>query len=250
MQYSFKPTFFLTLFCLVLFSIMFSLGIWQLNRVNEKELLQQTVNERTQRETSSLNIKPFHAQPLNPYDQTQVMGHYLPEDQFLLDNIIHKGKAGYYVLTPFEIDQTHEVILVNRGWVSQGKNRQDLPNITIDSKKRTLTGTLAAHRSKPVILGNIDQPISEDSRLWYYMDVKYFEKNAGYRVLPLALQLESEQNLENAIPSAANLIREWPKFDAKTGMHIGYSIQWFVFALFILLAFIGLSFKKINKDQQ
>jgi len=235
---------------------MLSLGIWQMNRASEKELLQSIINQRTQLTPTSLNQKPLNNHEkeyvLNPYERAIVNGHYQPADQFLLDNIMYNGKPGYYAFTPFKIENTNKIILVNRGWIPQGKTRQDLPDFSINTQKRSLTGIIATPRSKPVILGSIDQPISENPNLWYYMDVKHFEKNAGYSVLPWVLRLQTETDLlakTNQKTKSTELIRKWPKFDAKTGMHIGYSIQWFVFALFILLAFIGLSFKKINKDQ-
>jgi len=230
---------------------MFSLGIWQMNRASEKEQLQNTVIERTQHSPISLNQTYLNEsekeQTLNPYEKATVKGYYQPSEQFLLDNIIHNGKPGYYAITPFKIQNTNKVILVNRGWIPQGKTRQTLPEFSISTDKRSLSGIIAKPRSKPVILGSIDQPISENPKLWYYMDVKYFEKNVGYSVLPWVLRLETEDLLPittDKRKTTTKLIREWPVFDAKTGMHIGYAIQWFVFALFVLFAFVGLSFKK------
>ena len=158
----------------------------------------------------------------------------------MLDNIIQNGKPGFYVFTPFEIEGTSDVILVNRGWVAQQKKRLDLPETAIEPGHQTLHGTLAKPRSKPVILGNIDSPISDTPLLWYYMDTEHFEKTVGYSVLPLILRLAPTSNTTPDSP----LIRQWPKFEAKTGMHIGYAIQWFVFTLFVLIAFLGTSFKK------
>jgi len=238
MPYTFKPTFFLSVFCLILFGVFLSLGIWQVNRVGEKELQQQVIDQRTNQPAIRLNQIPTPV--IQPYTKATVSGKYRVNDQFLLDNIIQAGKPGFYVMTPFEIAGTKDTILVNRGWIAQKRPRLDLPVVTTELGDQTLEGTLSTPRSKPVVLGNIDNPVSDTPPLWYYMDTEHFEKTVGYNVLPLVLRLSpTSKPAQN--PS---LIKQWPKFEAKTGMHIGYAIQWFVFALFVLIAFLGTSFKK------
>ena len=244
MPYTFKPIFSLTVFCLILFGVFLSLGIWQVNRIEEKGLQQHVIDKRTEQRPLSLNQSP--TPDILPYLKATATGKYRESEQFLLDNIIQNGKPGFYVITPFEIDGTDDVVLVNRGWIAQQKIRLDLPEITIKSGNQTLHGTLAKPRSKPVILGNIDSPISDTPPLWYYMDAEHFEKTVGYHVLPLILRLAPASS---ANPDSS-LIRQWPKFEAKTGMHIGYAIQWFVFALFVLIAFFGTSFKKNNTGSE
>ena len=49
------------------------------------------------------------------FQKIQINGIYSSNKQFLLDNKVHKRKAGYDVLTPMIVND--RVILVNRGWV-------------------------------------------------------------------------------------------------------------------------------------
>jgi surfeit locus 1 family protein len=242
MPYTFKPTFFLTVFCLILFGAFLSLGIWQVNRAEEKDLQQHVIEKRSEQPSISLN--QLATRNLTPYTKATATGKYRESEQFLLDNIIHNGKPGFYVITPFEIEGTDDIILVNRGWVAQQRKRLNLPRTTIKPDQQTLHGTLAKPRSKPVILGNIDSPISDTPPLWYYMDAEHFEKTVGYSVLPLILRLDATSDATSNTTLGSQLIRQWPKFEAKTGMHIGYAIQWFVFALFVLIALLGTSFQK------
>ncbi len=166
--------------------------------------------------------------------------HYLEQDQIMLDNIVHQGKPGYYLLTPFVLSGSKEIILVNRGWLA--KESKGLPSPVTPTEHTFLKGTLAPPRSKPVILGNIDQPISDTPPLWYYMDIEVFEKQAGYSVLPLVLRLAPDLN--------SIFVRDWPKFQAKSGMHIGYAIQWFVFAFFVLIALAGINITNNTKSNK
>ena len=210
MSYSFQPKLLLSSVCLALCLIFTSLGVWQLERSTEKQKIYSELNLLAKEPARSLNEG---LEQLTPATKAVSRGHYLAKDLFLLDNIVYQGKPGYYVLTPFAIDGSDDIILINRGWVA--KQRGSLPEIATALEQIVIKGTLAPPRSKPVILGNIEQPIS---------------------VLPLVLRLNPEPDSE--------FVRDWPKYEAKSGMHIGYAIQWFVFALFVLIALLGINFKK------
>ncbi len=252
MSYQFKPSWLISSFFFILILGLVCLGIWQLNRANEKHTLQNLINQRSSLEPLSLNM-PF--EEFAPYQIVQATGKYLVKDSFLLDNIVYEGNPGYYLITPFEIMASRSVILVNRGWLPLGKTREHLPKFKTPDGVITLEGHLSHPRSKPVLLGNINSPLSATPPLWYYMDIDFFSQINGYSVLPLVLNLKSGGQTSTfsstRIPTEDTetaLIQDWPSYDAKSGMHIGYSIQWFVFAIFALVAYIGISFKKIKKD--
>jgi len=68
-------------------------------------------------------------------------GHYVPEPQFLLDNRVHDGDAGYDVLTAFGL-KDGRTLLVNRGWVEANPDRAVLPDVQVDANERTIVGQL------------------------------------------------------------------------------------------------------------
>ncbi len=252
MPYQFKPALLSSLFFFFLIVMLILLGSWQLNRAEEKHDLQQLIHERSLANPLSLNM-PF--EEFAPYQIVQATGHYRAKDSILLDNIVYQGKPGYYLITPFEILASRAVIMVNRGWLPQGRTRDDLPLFSTPEGLITLEGHLSPPRSKPVMTGSIDQPIAPTPPLWYYMDQHFFSQIYGYSVLPLVLNLkyggQTSTLSSTLIPTtddSTQLIQDWPEYDAKSGMHIGYAIQWFVFAGFALLAYLGISFKKITKD--
>lgn len=208
-----------------------------MQRADEKQQILTSQKALDALPTQSLNT---HSKDLQAGYKVLVKGNYLTNDQFFLDNIVHQGKPGYYLLTPLRLENSEDVILVNRGWLP--KTREGLPKPKTSVHTLELSGVLAPPRSKPVILGSIDQPISETPPLWYYMDIDYFQKVRGYSVLPFILQLA---------PSAdSGFVRSWPKFEAKSGMHIGYAIQWFVFAFFALIGLVGINVKKQAENKK
>lgn len=252
MSYQFKPSFLVSSFFFILIVGLVILGTWQLNRASEKQSLQDMIDRRSAIEPLSLNM-PF--EEFAPYQLVQATGQYRAKDSILLDNIIYKGKPGYYLITPFEVLASRSVIMVNRGWLPQGKTRQELPTFKTPKGVITIEGHLNHPRSKPVLMGNISTPLSATPPLWHYMDQDFFSQLNGYPLLPLVLHLkqggQTSTFRSTPIPKEQTelmLIQDWPSYDAKSGMHIGYAIQWFVFALFGLVAYLGLSFKKINKE--
>lgn len=237
MPYSFQPKFFLSLFCILMMLVFCALGLWQLQRADEKQQTQSELEELSMLPPRNLNLQSNH---LKSASKALATGHYLVNEQFLLDNIVHKGKPGYYLLSPFLLSNRDEVILVNRGWLAKQQN--GLPEFKTPTEQLSLRGILAPPRSKPVILGSIDHPISATPPLWYYMDMEVFQQQSSYKALPLILRLAPEPD--------SDFVRDWPKFQAKSGMHIGYAIQWFVFAFFVLIALLGINFKSKAKPNK
>lgn len=251
MSYQFKPSLLVSSFFLILIIGLISLGSWQVKRAAEKQSLQTMIDQRSNLEPLSLNM-PF--EEFAPYQIVRATGQYRSKDSILLDNIVYQGKPGYYLLTPFEIMASRAMILVNRGWLPQGKTRDILPEFKTPKGVVTLEGHLNHPRSKPVLLGNINNPVSPTPPLWYYMDQTLFSQLHGYSTLPLILKLkaggQTSTFTSTPIPppeTELTLIQDWPSYDSKSGMHIGYAVQWFVFALFGFIAYLGLSIKK-QKD--
>jgi surfeit locus 1 family protein len=252
MSYQFKPSWLVSTFFFILILSFVGLGSWQLNRANEKESLQHMIDQRSTLTTLSLNM-PF--EEFAPYQIVQATGQYRTKDSILLDNIVYQGKPGYYLLTPFEIMASRAVIMVNRGWLPQGKTREDLPTFKTPKGIITLEGHLSHPRSKPLVMGDISTPLSATPPLWHYMDMEFFSQLNGYPILPLVLNLKAggqTSTLKSTpIPKEETehkLVKDWPRYDAKTDMHLGYAIQWFAFALFGLVSYIGLGLKKIKRD--
>jgi surfeit locus 1 family protein len=90
------------------------LGFWQLERADEKRAIEHAIV------LASLNSAQLVTQTdtliQKEYYQVLLEGRYDNDKQFIYDNQIVNGNAGYYVLTPFILDNK-TVILVNRGFV-------------------------------------------------------------------------------------------------------------------------------------
>lgn len=214
-------------------SIFFSLGTWQVERAEEKQSLQDKIDSRQNSaevimRSSVANIEDKF------YTPVKATGHYDSKHEILIDNEVYQGKAGYHVLTPLILKQDQSVVMVNRGWVPVGRSRQVLPDISTPTAEVTIVGIISPPKSKPALI--LDQANPDSSKVWSYFDPEVYASKTGY-TLQAAVILMDESKGEG-------YLRYWPKYDAKVSMHVGYAIQWYFFALIVLITYIAVNFKK------
>src|SRR4051812_2023346 len=135
---TFAPSLAGTLATILMVPLLSSLGVWQLHRAEEKRVLAQLAA------SGERNLVPLTAASvpqLNRYQHVKVQGHYDGTRQVLLDNMpAQSGAAGYRVLTPFILADSH-VVLVDRGWVPLGKTRAELPSVDLPNSTASVTIT-------------------------------------------------------------------------------------------------------------
>ena len=97
-----------------------------------------------------LNLNSASSNELNKKEiiwrPVQATGRFLNQYQILLDNQVEKTKAGYYVYTPFSLEQSDITFLVNRGWLSAGDNRKSIPDLTLTND---ITSIIAVAKEVP-----------------------------------------------------------------------------------------------------
>ncbi len=236
-KYQFKAGLFGTAIALIGTGVFVSLALWQLGRADEKRDLQALVEHRLAQPATEYTGGELDLTKMQ-YRQLRLNGRFENSHQVLLDNIVLEGKPGYDVITPFLLDNG-SYVLVNRGWIAQGRLRDELPDINVDNDPLTITGKVEKHRSRPVIAG--DSPKYDESNRWLYIDTRFYQTQSGLEVPDFVIRLAPKS-------SAAYRSNE-NTYDAKVGMHIGYAIQWAAFALIAFGTWLGLSFKRRDMPQ-
>ena len=122
---------------LLLMALLSSLGFWQLDRAEQKRWFLQQQQQGMQAAPVNLN-QAESAKQIQRYQSVQVKGHYDAAHSFLVDNQIVGGRPGYFVMTPFILDQQASAVLVNRGWLPLSQNRQSLPDVEIEVNQPSL----------------------------------------------------------------------------------------------------------------
>lgn len=233
LNFEFKPGWLGIVTTVIAVSVFTYLMLWQIGRAEERKALRLEVMQRSElpivalSDTGNVNLSN------DRYRRFQIQGSFMNQHQLLLDNVVHEGKPGYEVITPFKTSQG-ETLLVNRGWIAAGRDRTVFPDISVNEEPLSLTVMLDKPRSAPVVGLDI---VERDNR-WNYLDLAFYRQQSGLEI-PAFLLLLAEDS-----PSAYT--SRWPEIEDKSGMHIGYAIQWGVFALIALGTFLGVNIKRIK----
>lgn len=217
---------------LVLFA-MLRLGLWQLDRAEEKQNISDSVFAMSQIEIE-LNSTTISAK--NRYVQAIAYGRYLQQNTFLLDGKVVNGQVGYHVITPFEIKMKKQVILVNRGWVAVGSNRKNKPKIITPAGELQISGRLNLPASKPVFWDEA-VPVVQDGA-WQFLELNDYTARSGIAVLPLMIELDK------TLDQVGGYVRQWRSYDDHwVNRHRAYAFQWFSMALAFLVLCIFVWYK-------
>jgi len=239
-NYDFQPTLVPTLVVAICLAFLLWLGFWQLDRADEKQALVNS-HEKSKLEmpiplNDSLeqNWQSIHYRPLEVY------GRYDLDNQLLLDNKTHQGKAGYHVLTPFIIDGSEKTLLVNRGWLAGMSRREDRPKFTTPAGKLTLKGVVEFPPDKHFRLSDEEEPRLSGPRVIQEIRMDLLEQRLARSLLPIIMLLDPGD------PSG--FVREWkPLYNSGPEQNHAYALQWFSFALILLVIFVLASSKRVDK---
>jgi len=215
---------------------LLSLGLWQLNRAQEKQQLLSHFTHNQQADALPLDqLLPIT--PEQRYQKVILQGHFDNQQSFLIDNKTVQNQVGYNVITPFilntPLSETSEaskkVILVNRGFIPRGASRAQLPSIPSVDGQQTITAIIDFPSQQPFLLGE--------------------NYDASHITWPLVLQHLLLADISTILhqpvyPFTALLYDSCCGFETHTqpvaqmspSTHHGYAVQWFgLAATWILL---------------
>jgi surfeit locus 1 family protein len=235
----FSPSWPMTLTTLVVLGVFLSLGRWQWDRGEAKE----AVWTESARAAPAEPLGMRRTDALPRFAHVALEGSYLPEQQFLLDNRSHQGKPGYEVLTPFLIHDGR-TILVNRGWIPFSGYRDRLPDVSevpsgagvylrISGRIEDLPAAgLASGRAPP----ELQAPWPRVTSFPTHEELA----RALVRTLePRILLLDAD--------APGGYVREWRPPGLDPSRHYSYAIQWWGFAVVLLVLYFGLNLRKVSR---
>jgi surfeit locus 1 family protein len=215
----------LTLLFLTLFSF---LGCWQLQRAHYKRELE--LDFANQRQTAPLNLSQVIVQPEHfKYYPFQVSGYFDNAHTILLENKYHDHQLGYEVLTPMTIPGEKSQILINRGWIVASLRRNILPQFPPVNGLQTLVGQVYVPEKAFILGSTFDQTQNWPLRA-QAIRLEDFSQVLHTPLLPFMLLLNPQQ------PNG--FIRDWHPVTMPAYKHTGYAVQWFSFALVLIIIFL------------
>ena len=228
----FKPGKRITIFFVFFALLFFVLGLWQIERGQAKTGIIDEFNANLESEPQYLDDQA------KKWDRVFVKGTWENSRQILIDNVIHRGVAGYKVLTPLRVLESDKLVLVDRGWIKRNKYRENLPDIDLLENELTVSGILESPELGLVLS---DDLVSPD---WPKVSQT---KN------PKVLLKEYDENTYNLILLADPVLKnslEYIKITPTNMMpskHYGYAAQWFSMFLVLCLMFIWYGYKRYER---
>ncbi len=221
-----------------LLALLMTLGFWQLSRSEEKQNFLQAQQQGMMSNTVALSSVDDNSAELR-YKNVQSLGYYDDAHQFLIDNQMSAGRAGYFVLTPFRLQGENKAILVNRGWIPLNKDRAILPKLTINTTQTEVRGRLNNFPSVGIKLAGADTPTDHWPSVVQVVDSEVLAKKLGYPLFHVQLELD------NTLPDGFK--RDWQTATIMLPeQHTAYAAQWFALALTLTILFIRYTFKRHN----
>ncbi len=231
----FAPRWKLTLIAVLTLFILVYLGFWQIGRAQQKQNIFKILHERTNAATIDLQQIPEPSLENNRFTPVQVEGLYLNNYTILLDNQMLDHKPGYRVITPMHIPKSMNWLLVDRGWIPLEKDRRQLPKIELIFGMKTIKGIINTIGSG-ILLEKEPEAALKWPIVLQKLDYDLIAKQLHHPIYPFVLQLNEKQPGSYAqVPIDYGVSYE---------KHLGYALQWFLFAFILIMYYIIVSTKR------
>jgi len=211
------------------------LGIWQLDRVAEKNtgrdetlsLQAQTPKPIEGLFDGSINIQENDLDSVN----LSLTGNFINDKSVWLANQMYQANIGYEVLTPFRLQSNQKLILVSRGWVNA--RAYDHPESYVKSIEGAvnLTGLL---QTKPFTHEQKNK-LTDDQwpKRIVHVNMQDVSSLLEETVFPYVVRLNEG--------SPGLLIKHWKNVTVNVDKNYSYALQWFAMAIALAIVALYLS---------
>lgn len=207
------------------------LSVWQYRRAAESRAV--AARFAAAAAEPALDAAPSELTDDLRFRRAALRGHYVPEPQFLLDDRVHDGVAGYEVVTAFRLVDGR-TLLVNRGWVEANPDRSVLPDVQVEADERTVLGQIDRLPRAGLRLGTLTPDEAAQQLV-----VVVYPTAAELGTMLHARPLDYVLSLDAGEPDSFVRNSEPPVLPPER--HLAYAGQWLLFALGALGAAIAIA---------
>ena len=216
-------------------SALISLGIWQLDRLQQRRAFNAQVETMRARPALDLNADQPADLVSQEWRAVHITGTYDFKNQVALRNQYYGDQYGYHLITPL-LFADGKAVLVDRGWIPADGNSTPADWRKFDETGAiTLSGQIRLGQTKPAF-GGVDDPALNPGQsrldLWNNLDMARIASQIPYKILPVYIQPNADANdTEPPFPFQ-------PDVDLTEGPHFGYALQWFSFAAILFFGYL------------
>jgi surfeit locus 1 family protein len=235
-KWHFAPTLKLSIFTLILLSILVYLGTWQLDRAAFKKYFLARAEEKINNTPIDLKTMTNPSLEKDRFTPVCIDGVFLDKFSFLVDNQMLNHQVGYKVLTPVQAPNLDKWVLVDRGWVPMGKSRALLPDIEPIFGLKHVCGLISSISSGIVLLKDTVNPEPKWPIVIQAYKHDLISEQLHHQIYPFVLRLQSTD------------IGHYPQppidLSLSSDKHLAYAVQWFIFAFLLVFYYLSASLRR------
>jgi surfeit locus 1 family protein len=239
-QRVFAPSWLATVLTLLLLPGFISMGCWQLRRADEKRAL---MSQAAAGQSQTVALHAANADQLTRYQHVSVQGVFDSEHQLLIDSMpSSSGQSGYRVCTPLKLADG-SIVLIDRGWIAKDRISKDntlaipaFAALQVDSQPTAISGIIDELPRPGIRAGNAGITTSWPQIL-NYPGIEELRTLYGSSLQTRIVLMDAD--------NSAGFERQWQiKQGFTSERHIAYAVQWFGFAVTLLIIYIVVNLKR------
>ena len=241
-----------TIILLLAMAIMVSLGVWQLDRLDQRRAFNQQRQAALAAPPIELSGAPLAQGDLRDRQAT-AQGEFDFARQVAIRNQSYLGQPGFHLVTPLLIAGSNKAILVNRGWIPVVEADPATWHGLDEQQNVQLYGILQPTRRRPD--GTVSAIPQDTITGWYRLDIEAIQQTLPYPLLPVVLQLtpgNSDAHKAGRAQAAGDPAilphRIEPDISFSEGNHFSYALQWFGFAIIAAVVYISVARRAEFRD--
>lgn len=210
------------------------LGVWQLDRAQQKQAWQASVDARRDAPpvVQAELARDATQAAAQHHRLTELEGQWRSTQTTWLDNRQMQGRPGFYVVTPLLLDDG-TAVLVQRGW-----QPRDAAERTRVSLPPTPPGTVrVSGRIAPPPSRLFEFEAAESGPIRQNLDLEGYARETGLALRPVSVQQLDPPGQLPGQPSDG-LLRDWPQPATGVAKHHGYAFQWFALSALTVALYV------------
>lgn len=218
------------------------LGIWQLDRLQQRRAF--NAQFETARAEPGLDLNQELPEGITEMEwrPVKVTGEYDFVNQIALRNQYNGNQYGYHLLTPLLLSSSippasagqAQAVFVDRGWIPADGNSHPADWRKYDEPGTVhVFGQIRLGQARPAFGGVADVLPDNGTKLdiWNNADLEHIAIQMPYPILPVYVQPATDaSDIEPPIPYQ-------PEVEITEGPHLGYALQWFAFATILFIGY-------------
>jgi surfeit locus 1 family protein len=225
-----------TLVVLLVAVVCVRLGIWQLDRLEQRRERNMQMQARLAEPPLLLDAAPSDTAG-HGFRRVHVSGELDNERSIALAGRSFRGAPGVHLLTPLRLSDG-SAVLVNRGWVPSPDGASiDVQQFSEEARIEAAGMVLPLPGATDTLRESPSANTDEFQRVWFRVHPQVLHRQFPYPLADFQVQLLPT-------PTSAGLPRRLPPPELDEGPHLGYAIQWFSFATIAVIGWLALVLKR------